>query len=1164
MVEVIGNSKKVAILLVIILLLAGTMIPIGQASTLEYEDGFDKGPSYKPVVPLKKVTFVNFDDETYIDDYAYLAAIPTAVFDDGEKLFSNPLLFYQDEYPVKEDKELILNTRVGIDCFMEDWMSYCNGYLDQMTLINVPKNKLDPSWKASEYTEIKSEDPYEIAAELTLSEWSYSDDAVIAVIDENPKKPEIFFQGEETGTIDANVKIKELGPFYTNQLDKGSPRPHYFEIPSESYKFLNSRTWWASIWVGTPPTSAIPVNINITLPAADPDSQFYCKNEDGEWMQAALTQGWNIGGMDKEKAQTYIYKDGKWYFTITDVPTFKLKDIVGKYGRWLDIVRNMLFGTTYQTDITLYPGVDIELTETPPFGCRDATFELISEREDVKLGFSIIGPSGEEIVSSVGEDLKAEESKTYEIHLDQLGECPKNKHYKISIYLLEDIDKPLDFKIKYSWHQNFSEAEGDALSSATEGAVLASILNAPLLYTDSSSLDDATKNALYTLGVENIYLVNLGNHIEKETKDKIKQIADIKEEYTELTEIYNKIMENTGENDIIFSTIDPWTWYYADKPKPYDETEAGLFIGPAAYCAAHHGSPVLIVDMHPELSSNVVWHTEFWKRYSNGFHDPPAACIYLTVTQIVKFLQNIGLDKEGVESMITIADQYEIGAPWDRAFVGVTNPGRICGSPVDTAYWISRNVFYPGIIFCNPAMNTNGVKLKQGSSSERRTILPWGTYGLKIVEPSEYETFNYPVLQLYLTYSHNLNDRFSKYYGFKYEAADSLIPGETSSYDTIDTGVVADKPGQQIWPDFSITEVTPYYLSEGGYNNVFSTNFDVMTENLNNGVLLFISSSHGTSANSGKMLSWNPEKSALSFTGRLKLFGYKKEDNPWRGYDWLLGSTENPDTMTMEVHGLLPALLGNPNIEGILSTGEDFWPSERPVLHTIGKILNSIPIIKWFVPEWLADSTYYKDGMIGAHTISGLSTTIEDWTGYNWDKALENVHSCGWLNGACLPAYKLFHLTMVRHGSVFQVIDPWSTSWYMYWMETIPKDLVLGYNIGEAYTRGISHVGILYGTDPPQWWWDTEQNLCLFGDPDLRIFVPGTDYSDANYWERKDIEPLRYDAEISIDGHMPYGATSHPNKKEPKPIMPLWLIILIIVILILIAIVTGTGRRKNK
>ena len=47
--------------------------------------GFDKGISWQPMIPLKRATFVNFDPYTYIDDYAYLAAVPTSVFYDAEE-----------------------------------------------------------------------------------------------------------------------------------------------------------------------------------------------------------------------------------------------------------------------------------------------------------------------------------------------------------------------------------------------------------------------------------------------------------------------------------------------------------------------------------------------------------------------------------------------------------------------------------------------------------------------------------------------------------------------------------------------------------------------------------------------------------------------------------------------------------------------------------------------------------------------------------------------------------------------------------------------------------------------------------------------------------------------------------------------------------------------
>jgi len=152
---------------------------------------------------------------------------------------------------------------------------------------------------------------------------------------------------------------------------------------------------------------------------------------------------------------------------------------------------------------------------------------------------------------------------------------------------------------------------------------------------------------------------------------------------------------------------------------------------------------------------------------------------------------------------------------------------------------------------------------------------------------------------------------------------------------------------------------------------------------------------------------------------------------------------------------------------------------------------------------------------------------------------------------------------MIRHGSVFQVIDPWPTSWYMYWVITMPRDIVLGDTVGEAYRKGVSHVGVLYATDPPQWWWDSEQNVVYFGDPDLRLFTPETDYSDANYWEKQDTESVRYNEDTSINGHMPFGAKDYPHEKTPDFWQQYSLIIAsAVIVAVLIGIVLLVSRRK--
>jgi hypothetical protein len=143
-------------------------------------------------------------------------------------------------------------------------------------------------------------------------------------------------------------------------------------------------------------------------------------------------------------------------------------------------------------------------------------------------------------------------------------------------------------------------------------------------------------------------------------------------------------------------------------------------------------------------------------------------------------------------------------------------------------------------------------------------------------------------------------------------------------------------------------------------------------------------------------------------------------------------------------------------------------------------------------------------------------------------------------------------------------MDPWPTSWYgSVWAQSVPRDIILGDTVGEAFNKGISHVGILYLTEPPQWWWDNSECVCYYGDPDLRMFVPTTDYSYNNHWVEEDTEPLRYNEYLSINGHTPFGATKYPNAKEGKYNISMFFIIALIVIILIVVIAVFIYKKNN-
>jgi hypothetical protein len=1190
-------------------MIGGAILPTALAADIGRVNvsGVDKGVSWKPVVPMKRTTFVASDDECYLDDYAYLAAVPTSIFYDstGEQIFSNPLLFYQDEMIINEDKERSLDARQGINYFMEDWMSYCNGYLDQMTLINVPKHELEPSWKAHNYTVIEGDDPFEIAGDLALHDWSYSNDAIVAVIEETYDKPEDTVEGLLEGSLPRydGVLTEHFEIPKTNEMYQIS---NEFTVP-EGYKFMKVRSWYPSFYLsGGLPLPGFENVINMTIPAGDRDLQIYC-NYDGRWMMAGITSGWNAReGMDHDKSSVYVYKSGRWVVALTDAPTKSFGSLIpiedtretgyevqkhrkfltfnfGRYGTFGEVLRN-LFQVTYQVDVEMYPGTVIDIPDIPTYGVRNAEFNLKWDDSSAQLGFSLIGPSGEEVLSTREEGVSSKcflpdgevispysyTGTEHDMHIERLGECLPGEHYSICVFAMNDIKTEPTFTLEYSWEHNMTRQQGDNLASATEGAILASILNAPLLYTRTADIPSVTTETLNKLGVENIYLINIGDYLSSNAKQTLQETTTITKEYTTYEDIYNCIRDRTGRNDIIFSTVDPWTYWYVAELKPEEETKAGLFIGPAAYIAAHHGSPVLLIDNHPELSTSVVWHNELWQRHPDGFTKLPTVSeMYLTVTRIYEFLKAHGYDKEGEETIVTLAGQFDIGLPWDRLFVGKAKPGRFLGSPTDISVWLAKTVFYPEIIFENPVFkNPGGVTLINGSSSKRRPILSRGQFGLVITKPEEEKTFRYPVLDTLICYDHKFNSRASKYWGFEYKCADGSVPGRTASTNRIDEGVMEAVNGQKgaFFPDLSGSEVQPFYLTRAGYDPVFSTNFQANMYNLNQGVLLWLINTHGGPFDGGLLMFWDVEFENPRGYPPIPGAGYNKEPNPWRGYEWLLGSTEEPDTMTSEIHGILPAIMGNPTRTGIFTTALDWAAAKRPIRDIIGKLL-SLPIINWFVPEWIKDTEDYYDGVIITVFLGRFGTTWYD--GYQIDDAIGNIHSTGVSSVACLPAGKYLHLTLMRHGSVFQIMDPWATSWYSdVWQNSVPRGIALGQTIGEIYAEGISKVGILYiSEDEPQWWWDLAENVCLYGDPDLRIWVPSTEYSTANHWEPEEVQPLRYDEDegFSIAGHTPFGATGYPYARMPEPLWiqyALFIVIILVIIAILFVVYRSTRKKK--
>jgi len=135
-------------------------------------------------IPIKKVTFVKFDENSYLDDYAYIAEIPASIWRENGKTYAYPLLFY-DYFKPSNKYELSLNSSQGIKYFMEDWIEYCNG-LDEAEYIN-----MNAEYKAKHYSFINSTDYYDAAAKIALHHWKRSNACVVAYAGDFGRKKKV-------------------------------------------------------------------------------------------------------------------------------------------------------------------------------------------------------------------------------------------------------------------------------------------------------------------------------------------------------------------------------------------------------------------------------------------------------------------------------------------------------------------------------------------------------------------------------------------------------------------------------------------------------------------------------------------------------------------------------------------------------------------------------------------------------------------------------------------------------------------------------------------------------------------------------------------------------------------------------------------------------------
>jgi len=77
------------------------------------------------------------------------------------------------------------------------------------------------------------------------------------------------------------------------------------------------------------------------------------------------------------------------------------------------------------------------------------------------------------------------------------------------------------------------------------------------------------------------------------------------------------------------------------------------------------------------------------------------------------------------------------------------------------------------------------------------------------------------------------------------------------------------------------------------------------------------------------------------------------------------------------------------------------------------------------------------------------------------------------------------------------------------------------------------------------------------------MYAPSTDYSNANHWERP--QTLRYDADLELNGHMPFGSTAYPHKIEQRTFLEKisWILIVLAMVIVILIVTIVLKRKKH-
>ncbi|NHJ13221.1 MAG: hypothetical protein EAX95_06060 [Candidatus Thorarchaeota archaeon] len=547
----ITKKKQYTASLILALIVPMAFVAVGSLTFSELVPvGVDNGPYALSTTlpdtptPMRRAAFVASNPYSYVDDFAYMAAVPTSIYLHNGTQYISPLI-----HSVGSDSEKWL---VG------DWAEYLGDSESITQAISIGDfsdsaiQSIQTQIGTRLFPRIRSSSSAEIAGQLALMDWTTSANVVIALSKDSFQEL-LVTSGSATHTFDS-PSITPVSS--TTSVTYGSTQTVNFTPPASAGWMIGTFDW-----IGTE-------LLTHTLydPLGSPvDYSVYSQ-------------------VFFERSTAYVPSPVPlyfWYPCSTD-------------GMWTMALQRLSTGTTSVSySIEYHPG--FSETVNVPYNAKWLNVSATWDNSGTDLNFALISPEGRLVTWAPAESILAGP-------LSSSMKVPYPSPGAWTIIGAWMNPEPEQNNAQLSW--SVSSLPNDLssyLESAANGAVLASLMNAPLLYVDADDVPEVTSWTLSRLGTTDVLLVdplNIHATLLESQLSGLVSTVHLLENYSAVT---NAIHALSGNPDLVL-TVPTGTG---------DE-----FYGPAAFSGAYHGAPVLSLTGGNNLMTTAAEET--WAPYFVG------------------------------------------------------------------------------------------------------------------------------------------------------------------------------------------------------------------------------------------------------------------------------------------------------------------------------------------------------------------------------------------------------------------------------------------------------------------------------------------------------------------------------------------------------------------